>query len=72
MQFYTVASDIQIWRTVDNSSDFSENMYITTKVYQLFSFYRSYNYFDLLAAAAKNKLTVEVKYHVIQGLTVTV
>ena len=37
-----------------------------------FCFYHSYNYFDLSAAAAKNKLTVEVKYHVIQGLTVTV
>ena len=72
VQLYTVASDIQIWRTVDNSSDFSENMYSTTKVYQLFSFYHSYNYLDLSAAAAKNKLTVEVKYHVIQGLTVTV
>ena len=35
MQFYTEASDIQIWRTVDNSSDFSENKYSTTKVYQL-------------------------------------
>ena len=55
VQLYTVASDIQIWRTVDNSSDFSENMYITTKVYQLFSFYHSYNYLDLSAVAARNK-----------------
>ena len=55
VQLYTVASDIQIWRTVDNSSDFSENMYSTTKVYQRFSFYHSYNYLDLSAVAARNK-----------------
>ena len=55
VQLYTVASDIQIWRTVDNSSDFSENMYITTKVYQLFSFYHSHNYLDLSVVAARNK-----------------
>ena len=64
MQFYTVASDIQIWRTVDNSS---ENMYSTTKVYQLTIAT------DISAVAGRNKLTaVEVKYHVIQGLTVTI
>ena len=65
MQFYTEASDIQIWRTVDNSS---ENMYSsTTKVYQLTIAT------DISAVAGRNKLTaVEVKYHVIQGLTVTI
>ena len=64
MQFYTVASDIQIWRTVDNSS---ENMYSTTKVYQLTIAT------DISTVAGRNKLTaVEVKYHVIQGLTVTI
>ena len=67
MQFYTEASDIQIWRTVDNSSDFSENKYSTTKVYQLTIAT------DISAVAGRNKLTaVEVKYHVIQGLTVTI
>ena len=44
----------------------------TLQEYINFCFYHSYNYFDLSAAAAKNKLTVEVKYNVIQGLTVTV
>ena len=67
MQFYTVASDIQIWRTVNNSSDSSQNMYSTTKVYQLTIAT------DISAVAGRNKLTaVEVKYHVIQGLTVTI
>ena len=68
MQFYTEASDIQIWRTVDNSSDFSENKYSTTKVYQLTIATLAT---DISGVAGRNKLTsVEVKYHVIQGLTV--
>ena len=68
MQFYTVASDIQIWRTVNNSSDSSQNMYSTTKVqYQLTIAT------DISAVEGRNKLiSVEVKYHVIQGLTVTI
>ena len=64
VQLYTVASDIQIWRTVKICTSLQKYINICL--------YHSYNYLDLSAVAARNKLTVEVKYHVIQGLTVTV